>query len=240
MTQAPVPQSASGMALLLALVMPVSGCYQRIAVDRFPPGVLQVRYVRAASYTDCLVAAAVMCASYVTASDRFAAATMRGDLEAAALDPARIADVKAWLAQRDLTLQPLTGSFSDKELTGLGWWLCRGGYPVTCVINKFAGNADYNHAVVVIGIDGGGGIESAQGVYYLDPASPRGLERLDRLTFLHYWGSAGNMMLPLFETPRAPRSTTPMPTSNMMLPPFETPRGQEHPAAHAARQGTGR
>jgi hypothetical protein len=185
-----------------------------MAVDTFPAGVLQVRFVPAISYTDCLVASAVMCANYVTVSDRFSPAELRGDLEAAGLDPTRVADVKGWLADQRVTMQPLTGSLSDRELTGLAWWLLRGGYPVICVMNKFAGNADYNHAVVVIGIEGGGGAESAEAVYLLDPASPRCLERFDRLTFLHYWGSAGNMMLPVFETPpdklpRAVRTTRP-------------------------------
>ncbi len=70
-----------------------------------------------------------------------------------------------------------------------------------CVVNKFGGNADYNHAVVVIGIAGDGSADSVQRLYILDPASPKRLEQWDRLTFLHYWGSAGRVMLPLFERP---------------------------------------
>ena len=36
----------------------------------------------------------------------------------------------------------------------------------------------------------------------LDPASPKRLERWDWLTFEHYWGSAGRIILPIFERPR--------------------------------------
>ena len=192
---------SAGVVGVAALFVLGAGCQRRIAVDTFPAGTVHVRFVPAANYTDCLVASVVMCANYVTASERFEPADVREGLTAAGLDPTRIADVRDYLTGRRLTLQPLTGSFTDRELTGLGWWLLQGGYPVICVMNKNGGNADYNHAVVVIGVGGGDSVASAQTVHYLDPASPRRLESVDRLLFQHYWGSAGKIMLPLFETP---------------------------------------
>lgn len=112
-----------------------------------------------------------------------------------------MADVQAWLGERGFELKPLVGELSDDPPLGIGWWLLERGYPVICVINKFAGNADYNHAVVIIGMKGGGSAESAETVYILDPASPKRIEQWERLKFVHYWGSAGRVMLPLFETP---------------------------------------
>ena len=192
---------STGVVGVVTLFVLGAGCQRRIAVDTFPPGALPVRFVPAANYTDCLVASVVMCANYVTASERFEPAIVREGLTAAGLDPTRIADLRVYLAGRRLTLQPLTGSFTDRELVGLGWWLLQGGYPVICVMNKNAGNADYNHAVVVIGVGRGDSVASARTVHYLDPASPRRLESVDRLLFRHYWASAGHIMLPLFETP---------------------------------------
>ncbi len=191
-----------GLVCLAPGLVMGSGCEKRIAVDVYPPGALHVRYVPATNYTDCLVASAVMCANYVTNSDSFQPAGLRHEVTAVGGDPARIADVRDWLAGRRLTMQPLTGSFDSRELTGLGWWLLEGGYPVICVMNRWAGNAEYNHAVVVIGVAGGDSVETAATIHYLDPASPRRLVSVERLTFQHFWNSAGNIMLPVFRTPR--------------------------------------
>lgn len=193
--------------VLAVLAATVSGCHQRLAVDRYPPGALRVRYVPASNYSECLLASTVMCANYVTGSRRITLSRMRDELRNDNLDATRVADVAGWLASQQLTLKPLTGEFSDKELVGLGWWLSRGQYPIICVMNKFAGNAEYNHAVVVIGIEGTGLFEEADAVFILDPASPRRVERLETLAFCHYWNSAGRIMLPLFETPPQAQQT---------------------------------
>jgi hypothetical protein len=199
------------LAMVVTLpTMSGATCNRRVAVDRYPTGALQVRFVEASGYTDCLVASVVMCANYVAGHDRLDPDRVRGGLAAAGLDPTRIADVRGWLDQERLELTPLRGRLSDADGIGLGWWVLGRGYPVICVINKFAGNADYNHALVVIGFDGAGSADSASGVYLLDPASPKRLERWDRLTFEHYWASAGHVMLTLYETPGAqvgPHST---------------------------------
>ncbi len=183
------------------LLLGASGCAERIAIDKFPPGVLRVRYMPANDWTDCMVACTVMCANYVTRTDRFASSKLRDELEAEGLDVGRVGDVTQWLAKKRITLQALTGEYSSEDLVGLGWWVLEGGYPVICVINKLGGNADNNHAVVVIGVEGQGGIESAKKVYVLDPASPKRLETWEPILFRHYWGSAGNIMLPMYKTP---------------------------------------
>ncbi|MFQ5490624.1 MAG: hypothetical protein ACE5GE_07875 [Phycisphaerae bacterium] len=190
-----------GVWTLALLAGAGSGCHQRVAVDHYPPGVLRVRYIPAGSYTECLLASTVMCANYVTDSRRFSLPRTRDELQAAGLDATRVADMARWLASDRLTLQPLTGQFSDQELVGLGWWLNKGRYPVICVMNKHAGNAEYNHAVVVIGTEGPGPVDQAQAVFILNPASPRRIERLEPLAFRHYWNTAGRIMLPLYQTP---------------------------------------
>lgn len=203
------PRRHRAGALVAVLVLSIGGpsCAKRVAVDEFPPGTVRVGYLAATDYTDCLVASVSMCANYVLGGRRFSPVELRRDLTAAGLDHALVADVGPLLAERGFELRPLVGELSDAPPLGLGWWVLQRGYPVTCVVNKFAGNADYNHAIVVIGINGGGSAESAEAVYVLDPASPKRLERWERLEFLHYWGSAGRVMLPLFETPGdAPRA----------------------------------
>lgn len=177
------------------------GCHQRLAVDHYPPGTLQVRYVPAGDYSECLLASTVMCANYVSGSHRFSLTRMRDELRADGLDPTRVGDVARWLSSYRLTLTPVAGQFGDQELLGLGWWLDQGQYPVICVMNKHAGNAEYNHAVVVIGTEGTGPLEDARAIFLLDPASPRRVERMEPLAFRHFWNTAGRIMLPLFETP---------------------------------------
>ncbi|MCP4247639.1 MAG: hypothetical protein GY778_11370 [bacterium] len=178
-------------------------CQRRIAIDEYPSGVLRVRFVQATRLTDCLLAGVVMCTNYVTASERFDPQRLRDVFAERGLDPTRTADVRAWLADEGIELTPLIGALSDEPQTGLGWWVARRGYPTMCVVNKFGGNADYNHAVVVIGFAGSGSAESASEVYVLDSSSPKRLEQWDRLTFEHYWASAGNIMLPLYEMPKS-------------------------------------
>ena len=190
------------------MFVPLGGpaCVQRMAVDQYPPGTMRVGWMAASDYTDCLAASVAMCANYVLDAQWFSPAKIREGTSEAGLDHTLVAGVQAWLGGQGLEMTPLVGELSDDAPLGLGWWVLQRGYPVICVINKSGGNADYNHAVVVIGIDGGSA-ESAEGVYVLDPASSKRLERWERLKFLHYWGSAGSVMLPLFETPRDARGT---------------------------------
>ena len=195
------------IVVLLAAALPAclgATCEQRTAVTDFPPGTLRVRFAAAARYTDCLVSSVVMSVRYVLDTQWLSPAQVRSELSAAGLDHTRIADLQAWLKTKNVTMIPLKGELTDAPRIGLGWWLVGRGYPVICVVNKFAGNADYNHAVVVIGMERTGPDPQDRAVYVLDPASPRRLERWDRMTFEHYWGSAGKIMLPLFETPRPP------------------------------------
>ncbi len=206
MQQSPVKESpglrmaAAATALLLPALMGTS-CEQRVAIDDYPPNSLRVRFVAADRYTDCLIASAVMCANYVLDSPRFSQAEVRDEMASAGLDGARIGDLKAWLESQGVSVVPLKGNLSGDQPTGLGWWLLVRGYPVICVVNKFAGNAEYNHAVLVIGIEMDDATGEPRSWYILDPASPRRIEHWDRLMFEHYWGSGMNVMLPLFEAP---------------------------------------
>jgi len=199
---------------LLAFACAGATCERRIAVDDYPPGTLQVRFVPAMRWTDCLVAGVTMCANYVAGSSRLDPSRIRTGMTEAGLDPTRIADMRTYLAENGWELTPLHGRLSGEPETGLIWWVLERGYPILCVVNKYAGNADYNHAVVVIGFEGPpqavpsepGRVAPVLGVdkvCLLDPASPKRVECWDRLTFEHYWGSAGRIMLPLYEKPEA-------------------------------------
>ena len=196
-------------AALLTLTGSIAGCRKRIAVDSYPPGVLRVRFVQAHDYTDCLVAATVMCANYVAGANRLQPLQVREGLQGAGLDPTQVEAMRTWLAQVGFELVPLKGEFSDQPQTGLGWWIHQRGYPAICVINRFAGDADYNHAVVVIGFDPPGPASEAQGVYLLDPAAAKRLVRLEIKRFEHYWACGDYVMLPLFETPAELRNRHP-------------------------------
>lgn len=196
--------AATAAAALLIMVL--AGCEKRAAIDQYPRGALQVRYVPANDLTDCLLASTVMCANYVAGSDRLQPSTMRQALESGGLDPSRISDMQTWLAGREFKLLALkNGELSDKPSVGLQWWVAQRGYPVICVINKFAGKADYNHAVVVIGF--GEDEDDGQTVHYLDPASPSRVVTKDRRLFEHYWTNADRVMLPLIEESGAVRTS---------------------------------
>jgi hypothetical protein len=191
----------------LAVTIPSGACRKRVAVDRYPAGTLRVRYAPAGDYTDCLIASVVMCANYVVNAERYTTAGLRRDLEAAGLDHTRVGDLQAWLADQAFQMTPLRGDLTRRPPLGLGWWVLERGYPVICVINKHAGNPEFNHAVLVIGLDLDDDIGRVTAVSALDPASEKRLVRWDRSMFAHYWGSAGRVMLPLFERP-APRTQT--------------------------------
>jgi hypothetical protein len=68
-------------------------------------------------------------------------------------------------------------------------------------LNRYAGDAEYNHAVLVIDVEMNETVDRPAGVYVLDPASPKRIEHIDRRLFEHFWGSSGFVMLPLFEAP---------------------------------------
>lgn len=193
--------SAVTLVLVLTGLLDMA-CNRRVAATDFPPNSLRVRYVPASDYTDCLVASVVMCANYVLGSDHFSPSGVRRELAADGLDPTRIGDVRMWLDGKGIKMVPLKGELSDTPPLGLGWWVQERGYPVICVVNKFGGNAEYNHAVVVIGVETGETAGQLGAVYVLDPASPRGVERWEHRTVEHYWRSTGQIMLLLFEAQR--------------------------------------
>ncbi len=190
----------------LVLAGGIAGCQKRIAIDDRPPETIAVRYVPADGYSDCLVASAVMCGNYVLDSQRLAPRDVRSAIKAAGGDATRVGDMQRYLAGQGLRMVPLRGRFSAEPPLGLAWWVLGRGYPMICVINRHAGNAEYNHAVVVVGFRPADAARGEMRVYLLDPAAPKRLACWDRFLFEHYWGSAGWVMLPIFEEPRAPRS----------------------------------
>jgi hypothetical protein len=124
------------------------------------------------------------------------------------LDETRPGDVQAWLDRQpdDLSLITLRGTLSDAPPTGLHYWLLQRGYPVVCVVNKTGQSADYNHAVVVIGIDTaapGAADGQPQVIHYLDPASPKRVEQCGRDEFETWWARCQNVMGLVVRRPRS-------------------------------------
>ncbi|GJM24933.1 MAG: hypothetical protein DHS20C16_13480 [Phycisphaerae bacterium] len=195
-------------ALVLVLMLTLAtGCHRRLAVDEYPPNALKVRYVSATDFTDCLLASAVMCMNYVVGQDRFAAPRVRQQMDSEGFDLTRVGDVRMFLEGRRIKLIPLKGELSTEPPLGLAWWVISRGYPVICVVNEEEGAPEeFNHAVVVIGVDvddnGDNGSDNGSGigdVIVLDPASQKRLERWDRETFLSRWQPTGNVMLLVFD-----------------------------------------
>jgi hypothetical protein len=176
-------------------------CHKRVAVEDYPPGAMRVRYVAATDYSECLVASVVMCGNYVLNSNRMTPEQVERDLADAGLDHTRVGDMRTWLKTQGIQMTPLKGRYSSEPPNGLAWWVLDRGYPVICVVNRHAGDAEYNHAVLVIDVKINETSEAPEGVYVLDPASPKRIEHIERQMFEHYWGSAGSVMLPLFEAP---------------------------------------
>ncbi|NOX58411.1 MAG: hypothetical protein GXP29_06070 [Planctomycetes bacterium] len=194
---------ALGMSLLLA-----TGCHRRIAVEEYPPNALKVRYVAATTYTDCLLASTVMCANYIAGQDRFAAPRVTRQMADEGYDMTRVGDVRSFFAKRQVKLIPLKGNLSDKPPLGLLWWVASRGYPVICVVNQQEADSpaydgpdpvpepeEFNHAVVVIGVDRDDNTDEVSGVVVLDPASEKRLERWDLESFSTFWDATDRVML---------------------------------------------
>ncbi len=195
------PKPLRTVAIVLTIVVLLTtGCHRQIAVDAYPPNALKVRYVSATDFTDCLLASAVMCVNYVVGQDRFAATRVREQMASEGFDLTRVGDVRAYLADRRIKLIPLKGELTTEPPMGLAWWVVSRGYPVICVVNQEEGAPEeFNHAVVVIGVDLDDNSDEVGDVIVLDPASQKRLERWDRETFLSRWVPTGNVMLLVFD-----------------------------------------
>jgi len=177
-----------------------AGCSQHREIVEYPSGSLKVRFMPADDYTDCLVASIVMCANYLRGHNRFDSREIRKEMAAAGLNHTRVDGVSQWLSGHRMRMVPIRGELSDEPPRGVAWWILSRGHPVICVVNKHGDNADYNHAVVIIGVevDADGQIVA---VDVLDPASADRLERWPRSEFEGYWSRTNQAMLPLFESP---------------------------------------
>lgn len=195
----------------LTVLMFASGCHRRIAVDEYPPNALKVRYVSATDYTDCMLASAVMCANYIVGQDRFTAPRVRAQFAHEGLDMTRVGDVRRFFEDRAIKLIPLKGNLGEKPPLGLFWWVVSRGYPVICVVNQEEGAPEeFNHAVVVIGVDVDDNTKAASEenvgeLIVLDPASAKRLERWDRETFVSRWQATDRVMLLMFDTSDEPQ-----------------------------------
>ncbi len=197
------PRGRRRSALLLLSLAILAGCHEpKIAVRQYPPTALRVRYVAATDYTDCLLASVVMVANYVSGHDRLEAGRLRREMRAEGLDPTVIGDFQTWAARYGLKLIALRGALDAEPPRDLAWWVVERGYPVICVINRHEGNPDYNHAVVVIGVDFDDSTQQVAGLDVLDPAAPRRLVHLPRADFERDWSATNRVMMLVFDAPR--------------------------------------
>ena len=82
---------------------------------------------------------------------------------------------------------------------------------MVCVINRKSDDPQYNHAVVVIGVqrkEGSDG-ESAELLHYLDPASERGLEQAETETFEKWWERGRRAMMIVLVPPAERKAASP-------------------------------
>jgi hypothetical protein len=200
------------LALIAIFASTWAGCDttpKRLAVPEHPANCLKVKYTNASHPSSCMVAAATMAANYLDGRERFQEPDVRERIRAAGLDELRVGDVKKWFADFGLNLIALQGDLSTTPPTGVPYWLQRG-YPVITVINKFGQNADYNHAVVVIGIDLPDPKDPLADrlVYYLDPASMENLESARAPVFEQWWALCQNALIVMVKDPDAPDRVT--------------------------------
>ena len=190
-------------AVSLMLVAPVGCAPLRVDVETIPPQCLQVLYQPSSSYTSCLVASVVMTGNYVEGAQILDEFKARREIKELNLDETRIGDIRKWLSTKRLVLMPMAGKLSDRPPLGLGYWLKRG-YPVICIINQKGGNPDYNHAVVVIGVEAPPEtpINRVEKIYYLDPSTPKRVESCAPTEFLTIWDRAQQAMLLIVKKPR--------------------------------------
>ena len=183
----------------------LAGCNQprRIAVETHPPGTLKVRYEPTTSAKSCLVASVVMAANYVENRTRFTEPRVRRELEIADQDESKVAHLAAYLRLHGLDLIALKGQRSGNPPCGLAYWLRRG-FPPICIINKIGKNADYNHAVVVIGFNrpDADPADDDTVIYYLDPSSPKQLESGPAARFDEWWSAGERALLIVTTVPK--------------------------------------
>lgn len=159
-----------------------------------------MRYTPAADYTDCLVACTVMCSNYLRGHNQFTSKQVRSELAASDLDHTRVGGIRQWLNNHHMRMVPIRGELSKQPPRGLAWWILSRGHPVICVVNKHGDDADYNHAVVVIGVELDDH-DAIKGLHVLDPASIEQLEFWSAAEFEGYWSKTDNVMLPIFDAP---------------------------------------
>lgn len=193
----------------LMMVTAAAGCGPRLHnwAGALPDGVLAVPYKRATRFSSCLVAATAMAAEYVDQRP-FSEPAMRRSLHEAGLSETRPGDVAEWLRGRGLDMIVLAGTLSAEAPLGIEYWLTRRGYPVVCIINRKGGDPQYNHAVVVVGVQR---TQGADAIHFLDPASERGLERADAATFEQWW-ERGQRVMMIVLNPPAGQDATPAPS----------------------------
>ncbi len=168
-----------------------------------PPGTLPVIYEQSTAHSTCLVASAVMAANYVLDRRVLTEAGVRQELVARGLDETRVADIRAFLAERDLHLVVLQGRLDGEPPVGLEYWLRNRGYPVICVINRQSGDPAFNHAVVVIGISSNPDRPGVDIIHYLDPSSAEPLHSVERAVFEILWSGGDHAMMVVIQPPES-------------------------------------
>jgi len=189
------------VALALALMAGGAGCESPQPQRQHPPGTLRIPYERADSHTGCLTASVAMVANYVLGEYRFSEKRLRHALERADLDETDPADVKNYLESVGLHLAIFRGELDGKPPLGLEYWVLQRGYPAICVINTHGGDPNLNHAVVVIGFSRTDAPESADTIYYLDPATADPLQKMPADEFERAWARAGHTMMVVVRPP---------------------------------------
>src|SRR5690606_34847549 len=94
---------------MLAVGPLLVGCEAPRRLVTFAPGAVPVVYEPATSYSECLVAGVAMAANYLEDSQRFTAEKISAELRTAGGDETKVADLKAYLAERGLHLLVLAG-----------------------------------------------------------------------------------------------------------------------------------
>jgi hypothetical protein len=185
------PGLAGWLVAILAGFLPIlAGCEEPHRPDSLPVG-----FEAATTYSSCLVASVVMAANYTEERARFKVKDVIAELKAKGADETRVQDLKDYLAGKGLDLVTLAGGMSEDPYVGLGYWLRQGRYPVVCVINRMGTSPDFNHAVVVIGIEGNQPVERADRIYYLDPSADSPLFTCSGEAFETMWARGRHAML---------------------------------------------
>lgn len=190
---------------LLSFGVPVllwfcAGCSRPTRLASYPPDTLHVQYEPATTYSTCLVASVAMVANYLEGQRRFTVPNMVRELRKVAADESRVEDVRDYVTGRGLHLIALSGRLDDRPEQGLAFWVRSRGYPAVCIINRAGDDKpDFNHAVVVIGVQRG--VDSAEIIQYLDPSADQPLYSCDRKTFETVWARCDHAMLLVVRPP---------------------------------------